>query len=341
MFKTLIFVLITLFSYAGNETGNGGDAIQDEFVLYCKNLSSYFKASDIDLSEIPNFSMEKFDASCDPLQTDIQSVDKKMTLESESLGVDQVKDAVNNSKNKTIKINRIRWISLPIRMRIRLALHEILGYIGVPDRDYSWTRHLFNYQIRFDSLVNLRKPELSEELIVWKDETYLHLTDVFNNSFNYSFDTNVKVYKYLRSNLDAIVVAAGIDGLKLNLIKYLIVYKRELAQLPEIRGKIRVLRELYRFSLRDLASSSGAKDISTFLKIRDRAVKLYYTATSKQEARVLLKKSIYLMIDDLDQLADFSEIDRRRIINLLLECLNVEHDLIQDEREVIRLLKKI
>ena len=123
----MIIPLLILFSasaYAGNELGNGGDLVAQEFVAAGRKM------------------IQELRKNPDPRIKDVEGLAKAVetvkvtTTESLSLEGSEV-DAINLPKEKQIKVSRSRWRDYGASKRASLVLHEYLGILEIKDDQYE------------------------------------------------------------------------------------------------------------------------------------------------------------------------------------------------------------
>ncbi|HVK62424.1 MAG TPA: hypothetical protein VM432_12780 [Bdellovibrionales bacterium] len=157
--KTAILALLFVVTFstpvvasAGHESGNGGDAVASEFIITAVDLVDRIR----DVGE----TRVRFGALLNAIATtEVHSVDDALSLEN---GL--VVDALNFPKRKLILVNRARWQSLDsssqLVARLVLVLHEYLGIMGIPDRQYRVSRtivqamDLSNYKATWSGIHN-------------------------------------------------------------------------------------------------------------------------------------------------------------------------------------------
>lgn len=125
-FLSLILTLVAAASAfaGGNELGNGGDLVAQEFVAAGKKLVEELKAKPD--ARIPDLS--KFE--------EIVNTAKVSTAESLTLHGNEV-DAINYPEEKHIDVSRSRWREYGPGKRASLVLHEYLGLAKVEDKQYE------------------------------------------------------------------------------------------------------------------------------------------------------------------------------------------------------------
>lgn len=128
--KLLLLILLllttatTVFASAGNELGNGGDLVAQEFIAAGRKLAEELRRKPD--PRIPD--AEKFAAAVEAV--------KVSTAESLTLHGNEV-DAINFPQDQHIDVSRSRWRESTPGKRASLVLHEYLGVMGVDDGHYQ------------------------------------------------------------------------------------------------------------------------------------------------------------------------------------------------------------
>jgi hypothetical protein len=123
-FFVLLLLLVSISTFAGNELGNGGDLVAQEFVAAGRKLVEELRKKPD--PRIPNV---------EELAKAVETV-KVSTAESLTLHGNEV-DAINFPDEKHIDVSRSRWRDAPPGKRASLVLHEYLGVLNVPDKQYE------------------------------------------------------------------------------------------------------------------------------------------------------------------------------------------------------------
>lgn len=124
--KWLVFCFAAIWvgqgAFAGNELGNGGDSVAQEFVAIGRKV-----ADRIRVETDPSIPADAFLAA-------VESTAVSTHGHLELRGVEV--DAINYPESKRIEVNRARWREYGIREKASLVFHEYLGIAGVDDSNY-------------------------------------------------------------------------------------------------------------------------------------------------------------------------------------------------------------
>lgn len=127
--RPLLFALVLLLctaisALAGNELGNGGDLVSQEFIAAGRKLVEELRA--------------KPDSRIPDLERLATAVEKVKVTSSGHLTLHGAEvDAINYPEEQEIDVNRPRWEVSNPEKRASLVLHEYLGVIQVPDLHYE------------------------------------------------------------------------------------------------------------------------------------------------------------------------------------------------------------
>lgn len=125
--KWLLLMAVWLFSvassFAGNELGNGGDGLAQEFVAIGRGVAERLRAE-----SNPAVSADTFLKIVEST-----SVSTKSRLELNGSEV----DAINYPSSGRIELNRSRWKEYGAREKASLVFHEYLGIAGIDDSNYE------------------------------------------------------------------------------------------------------------------------------------------------------------------------------------------------------------
>ncbi len=122
--KALILLLLSTPGFAGNELGNGGDLVAQEFIAAGRKL------------------VQELRAKPDPRIPDVEKLAKMVetvkvsTAETLTLHGNEV-DAINFPEERHIDVSRSRWRDYGAGKRASLVLHEYLGVLNVDDKQYE------------------------------------------------------------------------------------------------------------------------------------------------------------------------------------------------------------
>ncbi len=133
-------------SYAsmGNEGGHGGDPYSMEFTMIGEALSAKLAKEQANNPGI--FLKWKFTA--DSFKQAVETVRVTSAEGSEVILRGQVVDAINDSTQNLIQVNRTRWREDDIQARTKLVLHEYFGILGVERDRYEASIEFSDFAIR-------------------------------------------------------------------------------------------------------------------------------------------------------------------------------------------------
>lgn len=124
---SLAFLLSILFhanAKAGNELGNGGDLVAQEFIAAGRQVLN-------ELRRKPNPRIADMERLATLIETAKVSSQDTLLLDGKSV------DAINYPKEKRIEVNRERWLKAAGAKRASLVLHEYLGLMEIQDDNYA------------------------------------------------------------------------------------------------------------------------------------------------------------------------------------------------------------
>lgn len=126
--------MYSFVTFAGGETGNGGDSIAIEFSSIAYTTLAMIQSNN---NLFPEF--KAVDLRQAIFQTELVTIDRLYLN-----GVE--KDAINYPLGKKIEISRIRWNECgnDYVRKSSLVFHEYLGIMGVDDSGYNISERLFS-----------------------------------------------------------------------------------------------------------------------------------------------------------------------------------------------------
>ncbi|MFL5813496.1 MAG: hypothetical protein ACJ763_07950 [Bdellovibrionia bacterium] len=126
----------------GNEGSGGGDLRAMQFVKIAEKVADYLEH----VPDVPPV-LKKIDIAALKKAiktTAVESTDEVLLLPSGESTSAVTKDALNWPAKKRIVFNREAWDMIPSgSKRAALVLHEYLGIMSVDDKDYGYSRQLF------------------------------------------------------------------------------------------------------------------------------------------------------------------------------------------------------
>jgi len=120
----LFFLLSAQAAHAGNELGNGGDLVAQEFIAAGRKLVQELKAK-------PDPRIPDVDKLAEAVETVKVSTAETLTLHGNEV------DAINFPNERHIDVSRSRWRDYGSGKRASLVLHEYLGVLNVDDKQYE------------------------------------------------------------------------------------------------------------------------------------------------------------------------------------------------------------
>lgn len=127
--KALFFILLLLLgtaisALAGNELGNGGDLVAQEFIAAGRKLVQR-------LRETPDARIPEVDQLAEAVEKVKVTSAGSLTLHGAEV------DAINYPEEREIDVSRPRWEAANPEKRASLVLHEYLGILQVNDLHYE------------------------------------------------------------------------------------------------------------------------------------------------------------------------------------------------------------
>ncbi len=200
--KLLCLALLGVFSlpsFAGDESGHGGDAYVSDFIQTAKAALENLKA--LPTNELEGVNVDTFTGAI--LNTEVHSEDFLI------LGGNEV-DAINYPDKKWIRMSRRRWNELSeprsVSARYNLVIHEYLGIMKMDDGQYQISQKLVK-------AMNLPRIDVATQ---WPTTPYQSKTPTFtgeveagmgrytgmlNNSNHIGFYKGVRVSYFFNSEL--------------------------------------------------------------------------------------------------------------------------------------------
>jgi hypothetical protein len=168
-FFALLFSATSAFGF-GNSEGNGGDAYVLEFTGIAQKVAALLDARSKELDvKVTGKSLLKALGN-----TTILSVDEVLYLN----GIP--KDALNYPDEKLIVISRPRWKSIPELQKPWIVMHEILGVMRVPDKNYEITSQLAAFGGVWSPALVTASPQDASELAMWCENISRVLSDALS-----------------------------------------------------------------------------------------------------------------------------------------------------------------
>jgi hypothetical protein len=303
-FTTLLLALLTSIQcYGGNEIGNGGDAVVEEFVQICRKLSAgaisaYAKANPS--KNVPQLELSKVCSG-----STILSVEGPLELNNIP------KDAINYPGSNRIEIHRSRWLALPFSMKVRLTLHEMLGFVGIDDRNYIWTDTILEFSPA--AMTETHTTSADRGLIEWRQSVVEKLTIALRVGLN--SQTQAEEVQVLSSTIrDVLNTAASKTQRDDVAMLYAAIADVEVFA-TNSRVQVGILRRMLSFTIQDLNSvlkvgavtptrKNSSDVITTQIQgLFMRLTALGYQTTENREEIYLLLRGSYMalsMIDNFD-----------------------------------------
>lgn len=151
VYYLFLICIISQVSFAGDESGHGGDSYASEFIATAK--SALEELGRVPAQEIEPLKIETFREAV--LHTEVHS-EGTLILDG------NVVDAINYPGKKQIQINRERWETLrgqsQTAARYNLVLHEYLGIMGIDDSQYAISQKLLK-TMHFELLAQIWNSE--------------------------------------------------------------------------------------------------------------------------------------------------------------------------------------